>query len=201
MAISVPPDTPPTARSKARKFVEWSAKPLKPLFGTFRFKPSQFWFGEYVAATVGAGGGAWLAVAEPQATATAIPVAGGLVGVIIGAVIAGVALQAASFDQTFLRMLDATQLSPDKKDVVRYISPFLFTATVGISAGISLMVWAAVSPTAPGVWRAIFGGTAGLLSLEAFASLIPALSTLVQFIRLLQASARAAERLKKNPSQ
>src|SRR5215216_4374199 len=50
-----------------------------------------------------------------------IAVAAGLVGVIIGAVIAGVAVLAAFMDQSFLRKLKAINREP-----VRYLAPFIF---------------------------------------------------------------------------
>lgn len=173
--------------------VDQARAPLRPLLTALAFDPKAFWFGEYVAVIVGAGGGAWLAVAKAAAAPAAIAVAAGLVGVVIGAVVAGMAIQTASFSTTFVRNLDATKLPKEQKDLVRYLSPFLFTAATGICAGLSLMVWVAVPPTAPSPWRGLCGAASGLLSFETFASLIPALSTLIQFVQLLQASARAAD--------
>ncbi|WP_434743437.1 hypothetical protein [Micromonospora sp. SH-82] len=120
-----------------------------------------------------------LSFSHPDAVLRAAPGAIGVVGVIVGAVIAGISFQAAFMDQAFLRKLRAIQSEP-----VYYLAPFLFTAVLGVISMLALIVMSAVSPQAPETLIALISAPTTLLTTWTIASLIPGLSTLVQFVGL-----------------
>jgi NAD/NADP transhydrogenase beta subunit len=86
-------------------------------------------------ALAGLVGGVLAEVKSITALPLLIAVAAGLVGVIIGAVIAGVAVLAAFMDQSFLRKLKAINREP-----VRYLAPFIFTAVIGVIASLTVTI-------------------------------------------------------------
>ncbi|MBU8825819.1 hypothetical protein [Mycolicibacterium goodii] len=135
-----------------------------------------FWIG-----LVGAGGGLYLGLNYPAQLIGAVSVTAGVVGVIIGAVIAGVAVQAAFMDQSFLRKLRAIG-----RDPVNYLTPFLFTTVIGVFALLLLLVLSAMTPTANVASVAIVGALVGWLSSWTVASLLPGMATLIQFVGLRQ---------------
>ncbi|MGA3537746.1 hypothetical protein ACK8GE_00345 [Micromonosporaceae bacterium DT194] len=120
-----------------------------------------------------------LSFTEPDAVVRAAPGAIGVVGVIVGAVIAGISFQAAFMDQAFLRKLRAIESEP-----VYYLAPFLFTAVLGVISMFALIVMSAVSPEAPEGLIALISAPTALLTTWTIASLIPGLATLVQFVGL-----------------
>ncbi|MEV2242209.1 hypothetical protein [Micromonospora sp. NPDC049891] len=120
-----------------------------------------------------------LSFTHPDAVVRAAPGAIGVVGVIVGAVIAGISFQAAFMDQAFLRKLRAIESEP-----VYYLAPFLFTAVLGVISMLALIVMSAVSPTAPKALIALVSTPTALLTTWTIASLIPGLATLVQFVGL-----------------
>ena len=135
-----------------------------------------FWIG-----IAGGIGGLVLGLKYPAQLLGAVSVAAGVVGVVIGAVIAGVAIQSAFLDQSFLRKLRAI-----KKDPVDYLTPFLFTTVIGVFALLSLLVLSVTTPTANTAALATLGAIAGLFSSWAVASLLPGMATLIQFVGLRQ---------------
>lgn len=135
-----------------------------------------FWIG-----IAGCIGGLVLGLKYPAQLLGAVSVAAGVVGVVIGAVIAGVAIQSAFLDQSFLRKLRAI-----KKDPVDYLTPFLFTTVIGVFALLSLLVLSVTTPTANTAALATLGAIAGLFSSWAVASLLPGMATLIQFVGLRQ---------------
>lgn len=128
---------------------------------------------------LGGAGALWLALEDPEALEEAIPLVVTLVGVVIGAILAGVTVVAAFMDQPFLRKLKAIGKEP-----TRYLRPFLFTAFLGIvSSLVSVPLLAA--PLQDVTWlRATLAAIAGLFSVWTMASVIPALDMLVQFVGL-----------------
>jgi hypothetical protein len=130
-------------------------------------------------AIAGGVGGTVVAVKSIDALPLLISMAAGLVGVIIGAVIAGVAVLAAFMDQVFLRKLKAINREP-----VRYLAPFIFTAVIGVIASFAVLVAAAIPSAAPGWVRGIAGGLAGFFVTWTIASLLPDLKILVDFVGL-----------------
>lgn len=133
-------------------------------------------------------GGLVLGLTRPGQLVAAAPVFGASVGVVIGAVVAGVSIQSAFLDQPFLRKLRALG-----KDPVTYLSPFLFTATMGVFALFGLIALALTTPTAPSWFLAPLGAYGGLLTFWAIASLLPGMGTLVQFIGLRQDAAEVPD--------
>jgi hypothetical protein len=137
-----------------------------------------FWIG-----LAGGIGGLVLGLKYPAQLLNAVSVTAGVVGVIIGTVIAGAALQSAFLDQAFLRKLRAINRNP-----VDYLVPFLFTAVIGVFALLSLLVLSVVTSTANTAALATLGTIAGFFSCWAVASLLPGMATLVQFVGLRQDS-------------
>lgn len=135
-----------------------------------------FWIG-----VAGLTGGLVLGLKYPERLTGSVSVVAGIVGVVIGAVIAGAAIQAAFLDQSFLRKLRAIN-----RDPVAYLTPFLFTTVIGVFALLGLVILATVSPTAPSWFIGTLGAVAGLFSCWSVASLLPGIATLVQFVGLRQ---------------
>ncbi|MDO3333387.1 hypothetical protein [Mycobacteroides abscessus] len=130
---------------------------------------------------VGCAGGVILGLKYPERLVGVVSVTAGVVGVVIGAVIAGVAIQSAFMDQSFLRKLRAIN-----RDPVTYLTPFLFTSVIGIFALLGLLALSAIPASAPAAVLATLGGFVGLLSCWAVASLLPGMATLIQFVGLRQ---------------
>lgn len=126
-------------------------------------------------------GGLILGLNYPDRLTGAVSIAAGVVGVVIGAVIAGVAIQSAFLDQSFLRKLRAINSDP-----VDYLTPFLFTTTIGVFALLGLLVLAVLPVTAPTWALATLGTWVGLFSCWSVASLLPGMGTLIQFVGLRQ---------------
>jgi hypothetical protein len=144
-----------------------------------RLRPTEILGWDLVVGVLGGAGGLWLALAYPQGLRSSVPVAATLMGVVIGAVLAGVAVLAAFLDQGFLRKVRAINREP-----VRYLSPLLFTAALGIVASILLLVIRVLPNSAPTWLMAVLGALAGLSVLWTLASVIRNLNVLVQFIGL-----------------
>lgn len=143
------------------------------------FRPSEILRWDLAVGVVVGTGAAWMAVVTPSAVAGALPVVAGLVGVVIGAVVAGVAVQAAFLDQAFLRKLRLIGREP-----VRYLAPLLFTAVLGVGAGIAVLVLSVVISMWPTAVVATLSGITGLLAAWTLTSLIYDLNMIVQFVRL-----------------
>ncbi|MDX6308437.1 MAG: hypothetical protein QOI06_1483 [Nocardioidaceae bacterium] len=136
---------------------------------------------DFWLALLGGAGALALALNEPSQALAPVGVASQVVGVIIGAVIAGVAIQVAFLDQPFLRKLRAIN-----RDPIRYLAPFLFTTVIGVFALLGLMVVAAMTPDTPS-WALVPAITVtAFFSVWSVASLLPGLATLVQFVGLRQ---------------
>jgi hypothetical protein len=97
----------------------------------------------------------------------------------VGAVVAGAAILAAFLDQTFLRKLRQINREP-----VRYLSPFLFTAVLGILAGLFLLVVRVLPRSTPDWIFVTLSGLSGFLVVWTLTSVIRNLNMLVQFIGL-----------------
>lgn len=150
-----------------------------------------FWIG-----LAGGAGGLVLGLKYPTQLVGAVSVTAGVVGVIIGTVIAGAALQTAFLDDAFLRKLRAIDRNP-----VDYLVPFLFTAAIGVFALLSLIILSVVTPTANTAALATLGAVAGFFSCWAVASLLPGMATLVQFVGLRQDSIDAPDDIDINPQR
>lgn len=120
-----------------------------------------------------------LSFVNPESVLRSVAGAVQIVGVVVGAVIAGISFQAAFMDQAFLRKLRIIGSEP-----VYYLAPFLFTAVIGVAAMIGLVIMSALSPETPKLIIAIVSTPTALLTMWTIASLIPGLATLVQFVGL-----------------
>jgi uncharacterized membrane protein len=152
---------------------------LGHLWNALDFRLSEVLRADFFLGLAGGGGAAALAVVDPDALLRSVAVAGGLIGVIVGAVIAGIAVQTAFMDQAFLRKVRAIDSDP-----ITYISPFLFTAVIAVFATVGVIGLSTLSAKSPVVLLAIVGGFTGFFSIWAIASLLYCLTTLVQFMGL-----------------
>lgn len=163
---------------------------LRALLDEMELRVSELIRLDLAAAVAGCAGGVWIGIGGKHGTPVvdaryaALPAAAGLVGVVIGAVVAGVAVQAAFMDQAFIRKLNAINRRP-----VRYLTPFIVTAVLGLWAAIAIIVVAALSASAPAALRGMAYGLAGFLSIYTIASLWYGLKMLVDFVALKEEAA------------
>lgn len=132
--------------------------------------------------------GAWAALAAPIEFQRTLGIAAELVGVVVGTVIAGAAVIGAFLGASFLRKLRLIGREP-----VRYLTPFLITAALGVGAMFAILVTSALPSDAPDWIIGTASGIASLLVGWTLASLIPDLNTLVQFVRLQEAASEVAD--------
>lgn len=124
-------------------------------------------------------GAATLEIVNHEAILRArIPAVIAVAAVTASAVIAVVVLSC-SFDAAFLRKLAAIGANP-----VRYLAPLLQTTVLGTAGMLLLIAAAAVPAPASLAVRAVVAGCTGAVAVWAVASVLPALSTLVQFLGL-----------------
>src|SRR5688572_22999140 len=102
---------------------------MRHLFRALDFHLSELLRIDLGLGVLGGGGAIWLALNHPQRVATSLSLSQSLVGVILGAVVAGVSIQAAFFDPSFIRKIRAIG-----RDPVHYMAPFLFTVVLGVAA-------------------------------------------------------------------
>lgn len=139
-----------------------------------------FWVGIAAAATFG-----WAGWTHPVAALRPTSAALGLTGVVVGAVLAGVAIQTAFMDQTFLRTLHAIGRKP-----IRYLAPFLYTALLGIAALTGLVGLSVAHESWPSILLS------GMLTVTWFfvgwavASILPCLAMVAQFADLKMIAAQ-----------
>ena len=150
-----------------------------------RFRPSEILGWDLLAGLVSAGGAIWAACTGRGDRLVAVaPVAVGLAGITVTAVVASIALMVSFMSPQFLRNLATIGREP-----TRYIAPFLATVMLGIVAALIGLVLAALSPTASAGWHGSVGAAAALFTVWAMASLVQGLDTMVQFVRLQAESA------------
>jgi hypothetical protein len=128
---------------------------------------------------LGGVGALWLAFESPKTLTTAAAPALGVVGVVIGAVVAGMAVIAAFMDGVFLRKIHRIGHRAG-----RYVAPFASTAMIGVAAAIALIVLIAL-PSHPPKWLFVTtAGLSGLLTVWTVASVWPLLSMTLDFVGL-----------------
>ena len=150
-----------------------------------RFRLSEFFGWDLLTGLAAAGGAIWAAwTGRGDRLVAVAPIAVGLAGVTVTAVVASLALMSAFMSPKFLRNLAAINRAP-----TRYIAPFLATVILGIIAALAGLVLSASTPTAPVGWLGSIGALAALFTVWAMASLVRGLSTLVQFVQLQEKSA------------
>ena len=133
-----------------------------------------FWCGALVGLVF-----TWAGWTHPTAALRAVSAGASVVGVVLGSVIAGIAIQTAFLDQEFLRKISAIGQRP-----MRYFAPFLYTALLGIGAITGLVILEVVSPSWPRVVIAAASGVTWFLAAWCVASLVPALAMVPQFAEL-----------------
>lgn len=114
-----------------------------------------------------------------------VGVVAGIVGVIIGAVLAAASIQAAFMDTSFLRKIQRLGYRPS-----HFLAPALFTGVIGVAATIATIVLISLPEGLASGWKAGAGGVAGFLVLYTIASLIPVLRMIVEFSDLKATAAQ-----------
>lgn len=148
-----------------------------------------FWWGEPLGALLGAMGGAWLGHDDDLPMEPVLGVAASMIGVIIGAVFAVLAMITRACDTAFLKKAKKARILP----MTDYLWPFFTIVAMGILATTSLLLLAGVSEEAPDEMRMVAGALAGFFVLWTLASLPPALGVLVVFTRLIEKTANISD--------
>lgn len=134
---------------------------------------------DFFLGLLGGAGAVLLALYAPDKLGAVVRLAASFVGVVIGAVLAGVAIMSAFLDQAFLRKLKAIGREP-----VRFVEPFLFTAWLGIVSAFLLLLFVALPDSSPQWLSAGLAGFGGFAAVWTLASVIWDLDMLVQFLGL-----------------
>jgi len=141
-----------------------------------------WWWGSVVALVAGAVGGGLVAYHRRPHLGSPIQISASLAGLVVGALIAGLAIMAKSYDSEFLKSLDRVNGGP----VSQYFSPFITTATIGILAILSILAYTIIPVDFAAVWRTVVGAFAGGLTLLTLSGLAGAFGTLIQFIDIYE---------------
>lgn len=178
--LAVYPDVSDRDRTVRHREVDVVAKLFAAdLRGALDFKLSEVLRFDLLLGVIGGTAAGFLAWKQPAVVIAVSPWMAASVGVVIGAVVAGLSVLVAFLDQPFLRKLRAINQSP-----VRYLAPFLFTAVLGIFSVALLTAVACFTPTAPAAPFIAVVGIAAFAGFWTLFSLIPGLDTLVQFVEL-----------------
>lgn len=139
----------------------------------------------------GAAGGAWLGHSEPTQMDSATRVAASLIAIIIGAVIAALAMITRACDSTFLKTAKAADKANPSHPILpiaRHLSPFFTVTFLGILSGASLLALSAIPSCAPEETRMAFCATAGFFTVWTLTGLPRAMGTLIHFTYLVEES-------------
>jgi hypothetical protein len=173
-----------------RRKRNWEGNRAAEVFWRYaRFHPRQIWWGEYALALLGGVGGGLVGYGRPRDVSDIVAITAALVGIVVGGVVAGMAILAAGLDTPFLVKLNKLGIESE-----RYLSPFLGTTAIGIAAIIASVSWVALADVGNCFVRTALGAGSGGLTLWALGSLVPALGTLVQFVGLRQESTESPPR-------
>jgi hypothetical protein len=158
----------------------------RPLLDAIDFKLfSELLRYDFLCAVLAGVGGAVRWAHRPLREVAIVGVAAGLVGVVIGAVIAAAALQAAFMDRGFLLKVAYLGYKPSY-----FLAPALFTATVGVFAALACVVILALPAEMPTWADATAGGVTAFFVVYTIVSLIPVLRMIVEFTDLKATAAR-----------
>ena len=150
-----------------------------------RFRPSEILGWDLYLGVAAAGLAIWAtATGRGERLIETAPVAVGMAGVTVAAVLAAIALMAAFMSPQFLRNLSTIGREP-----TRYIAPFLATVLVGIAASLASLLLASLSRSAPAIWIGLIGAFSAFFTTWAITSVVRGLDTMVQFVRLQAESA------------
>ncbi|MBC9723693.1 hypothetical protein [Streptomyces sp. TRM68367] len=162
---------------------------FKEFTGVVHVSLRSWWWGEPVGAVLGGAGGAWLGHDDDLPVHEVLGVAVSMVGVIIGAVFAILAMITRACDNTFLRKARKAGILP----VTNYLWPFFTIIAMGVLSTIFLLILAGVPEDAPTPVRMMAGAAAGFFILWTLASLLPALGALIVFTRLIEKTSGISE--------
>lgn len=140
-----------------------------------------------VAVLVGAAGG-WLGAEHFDVASAAAGTAANLIGVVVGTVVAALAIISAFMGPELLRKLELLD-----RDPVYYLGPFLITAVLGVAAAFATIALAATPLTADDWVHVTVAAAAGFFTAWTLGSLLHSLSTLVQFVRYQAEAAQVTE--------
>jgi MFS family permease len=157
--------------------VETPPESLKQALGRFELGEVLRW--DLLAGVIGGCGAGLLAHFSPSTMDGLAGLVVGVVGVFVGAVVAGAAILGSFLDQAFLKKLKMIGREP-----VRYLAPFLFTATLGVIAAFAALILGALPPATPGFIFVTVSVLVGTFSWWTIASVLYDLDMLVQFIGL-----------------
>ena len=143
---------------------------------------------DLLLAVAGGLGSAWVQATYPPVITGAVSTAAGAVGVIIGAVLASVAVISAFMDKAFLERIRAIGRSP-----IRYVAPFVFTTMLGIVALVLLLVRMSLPPTLSRHLYEVVTGCAALFAVWTLTSMFPLLAMLIDFVDLKAAAAEVTD--------
>ncbi|MFI0265868.1 hypothetical protein [Streptomyces luteogriseus] len=178
------PKKGPEDKPRRRIFGEGN-KAFTKYLGHVEIHPEYWSLFELLAFIGGAVGGGLIAYNRYRHIGSPVPVAASLTGLVIGALIAGMAIMARCHDPAFLKTLDRHGGSPASK----YFSPFITTATVGVVAILAIISYTLLPVGASPVCRAAVGAAAGGLTLLTLAGLTGALGTLITYLDVYEYAA------------
>jgi hypothetical protein len=141
-----------------------------------------WWWGEPLGAIIGGLGGAWLGHDDDLPMDEVLSVAVSIVGVIVGAVFAILAMVTRACDNNFLKKARKAGILP----ITNYLWPFFTIIAMGVLSTFFLLITAGMPDDAPMALRMLAGGLAGFCILWTLASLLPALGALIVFTRLIE---------------
>lgn len=124
-------------------------------------------------------GAYWLAVHASKSLHNALPAAVALVGVVVGAIVAGTAVVAAFLNPVFLRKMRAIG-----EDPVAFLAPFIVSGVVGTTAALFAITLSALPPHTPSWLLNLIATITGFTVFYAIASMGPNLTTLIRLIRV-----------------
>jgi hypothetical protein len=147
------------------------------------------WWGEPFGAIMGAAGGVWLGHDDEIPLEPVIGVAASMIGLIIGAVFAVLAMITRACDTAFLRKAKKARILP----ITNYLWPFFTIIAMGVLSTICLLVLAGVSEEGSEEVRMIAAAMSGFFVLWTLTGLLPGLGVLIVFSRLIEQSADIRE--------
>ncbi|MET8681845.1 hypothetical protein ABZW18_30755 [Streptomyces sp. NPDC004647] len=180
------------SREKPAANATTSDKPAGPSSATVEFlKHIQLGLWGFFVALIGAGGGAWVAHDRPSQLESAARVAASMIGIIIGAIIAALAIITRACDTAFLEKAKAADRWKPEDPILpisRHLKPFFTVIALGLLSGVSLMALSVISSCTSTNVRMAFSAAAGFLSFWTLAGLLPAMGTLIHFTYLIEES-------------
>lgn len=164
-------------------------KALYRFFTFVRLGPKYWSIFELVVALAGGAGGAWLEYSKSAHIDSVTRVAASMIGIIIGAIVGGLAMMTRALDTQLLKKLQRIGETP----VAKFFSPFLTVIFVGVLAGIFLLLISALPECLPTGLRTTIGAATGFLTLLTLSGLLPALGSLIAYVDLLEDAARVPD--------